>query len=276
MQRLASDACGQALTEFLVIATFLLIPLMLIIPVVAGLLSQRQDVEVAARYAVWERTVWHQNAPSGPGGAGTVKTDEQVAGEIDARILSRDTQALSSDMTLQYELDPFALRTPQGDALLVDSSQGAANVARYAVQSASETEPEGLVGVANQTIGAIGRFTRFDLNRRGLFEASVSVDIVDLTGLFDLAGLRFDQLRISRSSTLFAEAWTGGSKAHTEHQISGLLPQQFLDNGAVRAAQNFAGHQPFGEELGSRYLDFGHTDIDPMPAYRLGPVAPPQ
>lgn len=251
------------------VATFLLIPLFLIVPVLASLLSQKQDVELAARYAAWERTVWNTSAPPGPGGSGTVKSDAQVAREIDARIFALDTRALVSADDPGAALDAFSHRATTGESLLKDAGGGA-----HAKQTSDESSPGGLVGLTDDFFGALGSLTRFKLNRRGMYEATVSVDIVDLSSLFDIAGMRVDNLSLSRTSALFAEAWTGGNKANVEYLISGLLPQQYFDNAFIRSVQTFGSNVPFGEEVGPDYLDFGHADIDPLPAYRIGSQVP--
>ena len=88
------------MTEFLIVAVTVLVPLFLIIPVVAKLIALKQDTELAARYAAWERTVWYQEESPGHldgfGGMVNHKTDEQVGREIDARILARAAEPLAS------------------------------------------------------------------------------------------------------------------------------------------------------------------------------------
>lgn len=88
---------GQALTEFIVVSTFLLVPLFLIGPVLAKVISQKQDVGLGARYAAWERTMRYEETPGSgldgyQGAELTFKSDESVAREIDARIFARNTQ----------------------------------------------------------------------------------------------------------------------------------------------------------------------------------------
>ena len=264
---------GQALTEFLVVTTFLLIPLLLLIPVIAGLISQKQDVELAARYAVWERTVWARQRPPGSDDDRAVKSDEQIAREIDARIFSADTEPVTSEPAPSTRLDPFSSRPHDGAALLRERSDADVEMTAYAEQRSSESNPSGLVGVSDDAVSALGSVTRFDLNDRGQFDATVSVGIADMTGWFDLVGVDLGALRISRSSRLFTEAWTGGPKRDVERTISGLLPQQFMDGAVVRNVQDFAAFAPGAREVRSDWLRFGHVDIDPLPDYRL--IAPP-
>jgi hypothetical protein len=265
---------GQALTEFLGVAAFLLLPLFLLIPLLASLLSQKQDMEIAARYAAWERTVWHRSAPAGPGQEDTVKSDEQVAHEIDARIFARDDQPLVSGRNEPLAIDTFSSRPHDGTVLVKDVGEGTESGTRWATQTASASEPSGLVGLSDATVGALGSFTRFDLETRGLFDAQVSLELVDLRGMFGLPDAELDALRLRRDSRLFVEAWTGGEKRNVEYRVSGLLPQQYMDSAEVRNVQDFAAFAPGAREIRSDWLEFGHVDIDPLPSHRLGPQAP--
>lgn len=259
---------GQALTEFLIVTTLLLIPLLLLIPVIAGLISMKQDVELAARYAVWERIAWNRETPSN-GRRDTVKSDAQIAREIDERIFSaHDEPIRSAPRDEPVADDPMWQRPHDGDALFITRD------GRRASATGSESAPRGIAGLTGDAIGAFGRFTRFDLNPRGQYDANVSVDVVNLSGWFGLPDVDLDRLRLTRSSRLFTESWTGGPRADVERQISGLLPQQFLDNAAVRNVQDFAAFAPGAREIRSDWLHFGHVDIDPLPAYRVGPRVP--
>lgn len=267
---------GQALTEFLVVSVFLLIPLLLLIPVIAGLISQKQDVEIAARYAAWERTVWNRGPRSGSGGSDTVKTDEQIAREIDARIFAPDIEPVTSAVTAPTQLDALSYRPHDGQSMLSGRETADGTLARYADQRSSESDPGGLAGLSSETTSALGSFTRFDLNDGGQIEATVSIDIVDLRPWFGLADVDLDQLRLTRSNRLFVEGWTGGAKRDVERTISGLLPQQFIDSSAARNIQEFAAFAPGAREIRSDWLQFGHVDIDPLPAYRVSSeTAPP-
>jgi len=78
---------GQGMTEFLVVLIGFLVPLMLIMPVLAQMISLRQQTEIATRYGAWERTVWNTSAPQiDPDDASetafaptSVKSDNQIA-----------------------------------------------------------------------------------------------------------------------------------------------------------------------------------------------------
>lgn len=276
LPRRPAGSDGQALTEFLIVSTFLLIPLLLLIPVIAGLISQKQDVEIAARYAAWERTVWNRETHTGSGGADTAKTDAQIAREIDARIFSQDTTPIASGTGTSQTFDAFSYRPHDGSSLIQARLDPGGAGALYTSHDSTESGPGGLAGVGDDAMSALGRFTRFDLNADGQIDATVSIDVADLSAWFGLADVDLDRLRLVRRNRLFVEAWTGGPKRDVERVVSGLLPQQFFDGAAVRNVQDFAAFAPGAREIRSDWLVFGHVDIDPLPAYRLSPEpAPP-
>lgn len=266
---------GQALTEFLIVATFLLMPLLLLIPVIAGLISQKQDVEIAARYAAWERTAWYREASRSSGGSDTVKTDEQIAREIDARIFSADIEPVTSPAGEPSRLDALSYRPHDGQSMLSGRGTTSGALTQYADQHSSDSTPGGLAGLSTETASVLGSFTRFDLSDRGQIDAIVSLDIVDLRPWFGLAEVDLDALRLTRRNRLFVETWTGGAKYDVERTISGLLPQQFIDSSAARNTQDFAAFAPSAREVRSDWLQFGHVDIDPLPEYRVSSETPP-
>ena len=269
---------GQALTEFVVVAVFILVPLFLIMPVVAKLISQKQDVEVAARYAAWERTVWHQDGDpdhlDGYGGPVASKSDAAVAREIDTRIFAQDTQPIvSEDVSDSYELDPFSRRQNGDLAPLIAANGDGGGDNAYARQSANQTEPDGIVSQGlSSFLSAVGSLTNFELNTRGLYDAEVAVDVIDLTDVFGL-GIPMDDLTLSGNNALLAESWAAGGTDHAAYRISGLLPQTLFDNPVVGTVQDLAGELPWiTSELDSDCLDFGRVDLEPVPGHRLSPI----
>ena len=52
---------GQAMTEFIISASFFLVPLFLAMSLIAKYIDIKQANVQAARYQVWEYTVWFAN-----------------------------------------------------------------------------------------------------------------------------------------------------------------------------------------------------------------------
>lgn len=267
---------GQALAEFLIVGIFVLVPLFLIVPVVAKVISIDQDVEIAARYAAWERTAWysrddlaHLREFSGPI---NYKTRQDVASEIDPRVLAHDTQPIISDSAAGYELDPF-LHRQNGvlDPLLKNLVQDSNDPPMYAALRETESEPSGdLAGKMTATVGSLDGFTNFRLNKKGQGRATVMIELMDLSDVFG-PNLGVDAITLSSTNVLLAESWAAGGREHAQYLISGLLPTQYFENNVVSGAQDAMGGSFLSKELDDDCLRFGHTDIEPIPAHRLGP-----
>lgn len=258
---------GQAITEFIVVAVTVLIPLFLIIPVVAKLISMKQDVELGARYAAWERTVWYRD------GADAGKDDSEVARQIDERVFAPAAAVIRSSAVDDPALDPFMTLNRQvaGRMQALPKDDGDE---RYASQVSDETEPEAVAGVIDDFIGMIGHIGSFKLPRGGLYTAELTVPLIDLSGYFG-GKLGVETLNLQRSNTLFTESWTVGGNQQARKIISGLVPQKILDNPVVGTLQSLGPLVGVAEELGPDYLDFGHVDIDPLPAHRLSDYGTP-
>lgn len=264
---------GQAMTEFLVVAVTLLIPMFLLIPVVAKIISQSQDMHVAARYSAWERTVWyHSDRPpshSNESAARAVaKSDQQVAHEVDSRIFAAGDQPLVSGAGTFYRIDPFLQHLNADLDPLLDDYNASEGVSSFARQVSNEESPDGTVGAMNDFVETVGDFTRFDLNTEGLYDAEVSVNLIDLTEIFGI-DVDMSALRMRATNSLFVEAWEAGGTAHAKYLIGGLTPQQYLDVSAVESAQTRLGDLPLSEEFQEECLVFGYASIEPMPVHRL-------
>src|SRR5262249_22335117 len=75
---------GQAMVEFLIAATTVLIPLFLIVPLLGKYMDMKATAIQAARYAAWERTVWFGST----NWSAAQKTDTQIQQEVQWRFFS--------------------------------------------------------------------------------------------------------------------------------------------------------------------------------------------
>ncbi|MGE6779291.1 hypothetical protein ACQKFL_16785 [Vreelandella titanicae] len=266
---------GQALTEFIVVSTFLLVPLFLIVPILAKVISQKQDVELGARYAAWERTVWYEEAPGSgldgyQGAELAFKSDANVAREIDARIFASDTQRISSSGGEEaLQLDPFAHRQHRQNGVMVPIlAQAAEGSSGYATSSSTNSEPGGLVAWADAFGELAGAFTRFDMPTNGVVNAEANVKLADLSGVFG-SELGVEALSLSANNALYTESWEAGGREHAEYRIQGLMLSQYLDNDLIDFVQDVISALPLANELHSDCLIFGYTTIEPLPNHRL-------
>jgi hypothetical protein len=260
-----------------IVAIFFLVPLLMILPVLAKVISVRQDTETAARYAAWERTVWNQTIPSHPDpalAAATVKSDDQIALEVDQRIFSdgRTQVYTTRSNPAAPDIKPFAM-VQSGNAdvypIMAPRVDSTPTALRYTSQASVDNEPPRLAKTLVQVfVSLVDTIFRFDLNTKGYVQSHIDVNLVRfpwLGSMFD-----FDALVLDRGNTLFTDAWNPGGRDHAEYIVAGLVPEELLlDNNAVHAVQNLVGASPLRKDVRYDYLDFGYVNIDPVPASRL-------
>ena len=83
---------GQAMTEFLICASFVLLPLFLGISLLAKYIDIKQTTIQAARYQAWEYTVWYANSgqpmPSFNAVSQPIKSTAQTQEETERRFFT--------------------------------------------------------------------------------------------------------------------------------------------------------------------------------------------
>ena len=86
---------AQALTEFIITAAFVLVPLFLMVPLIAKYIDIKHATINAARYQAWEYTVWHNAADDHDifnnffEARIPYKTPDETAAEAERRFFSR-------------------------------------------------------------------------------------------------------------------------------------------------------------------------------------------
>ena len=78
---------GSFLTEFVIVAGFVLVPMAIMFPVVFKYTENNQYLNQAARYSVWERTAYYQDKPRNKPDNTPVKSELQIAREVQNRVL---------------------------------------------------------------------------------------------------------------------------------------------------------------------------------------------
>lgn len=107
---------GQAMVEFVVAATFFLVPLFLALVVLAKFSDVRHTTSMASRYGAWERTVWYDDDGTlfNTYNSSNAKTSAQISNEIGVRVMNDHSQSTSifkdtdkAATTFANGIDPF-------------------------------------------------------------------------------------------------------------------------------------------------------------------------
>lgn len=264
-----SRQCGQGLVGFAVASVFLVIPLTLGINYVARLGDVKHKSYEAARYAVWERTVWHQSDRNY-----NVKPDLDISREINKRIFSKQTDKINSSEDrksvpaeqLDYDGNLYVWGSPVGE---VDK------LPIIRVPDQQDAEPNRLFVSDDRTPGGISSSvsqvasTMLDLSLDGFYNASIELQLEKAPQFkkqFDNVYGEDSVLKTQSTNAMLVGAWNANGPGDISRKVGKLIPTTLLDNGVIdtlRAAASTAGFEEFDE------LEFGKVDPERVPCQRL-------
>lgn len=210
---------GQAMTEVL-IASLMLVPVFLMIPLLGKYIDMNQATYSAARYAAWERTVWFDRVPGSAASAGisaATKSDAQVEQETKQRFFSSP----AAPVIVQGSTSANPLWKDHAGNRLVSVDKGVHG-------TLSNQKTPGVVygafaDLAKPLKGVLGNF---DPRTDGLYTAKVKLAVTDVKSLepFDKLGLN-----IERSNTILVDGWDAGAPAHVVKRAESLVPTHIFD-----------------------------------------------
>ncbi|EKT4488762.1 hypothetical protein [Shewanella algae] len=264
---------GQALAESIIGMSFVVIPLLLLLPFVSKITGVQHRANQAAQYAAWERTVWKEQAPSrmvtGKGIFLAKKTEQQLSAQLPWRFYQGKGQVIDSRPPKQWNWEqnvhPLLKHQTRHDGslsgLIKDKGEGKNRL--------SFTEPSSKIpGTVNSLIGkALGvlAYTGFSLEQDQFYRTRVETDLVQM----HLEPFDSMQLTYKGNSALLASGWNAAGPEHLRRRAERLVPTNYADVSWVRTAQKVASFIPFGKELHPNSLKLGHVEAEVLPANRL-------
>jgi len=247
---------GQATTELLITASFVLVPLLLLIPLLGKYIDIKHATIQAARYEAWEYTVWYNGTAGGlsddrPGGYPNtlpIKTVDQVEAESMRRFFSNTNVPISGDDISGWNVDE---RNPlwtshRGENLWDGSLDSATPTDR------NEPTPDLTGGIMSDIIdildiifealadalalgGSSVGFTAINTDGYSISRVAAVVKVPD--GLIDFANMNnegvdastgtFD-LTFSSQAAVLTDSWNAGGLEHATNQAGGLVPTKLL------------------------------------------------
>lgn len=224
--------------ELLIVATFVLVPLFLAIPVLGKYLDMRSAAVQSARYAAWERTVWYGgSAATSLGWFGVErkwkaneKNDDQIRREVGVRLLS---ETGSSDSFTSNDRNANNFRG--GAKLIWRDRSDQPLLADYSdIQNLVANKPA--PGTLNVVLDPIANFAAtlgpFTLEMNGEYVAMVTLNVKDID--FDHFLVRDSKQSITEANVLLANGWSADGplddkKTSAKQQVKGLVPFTILD-----------------------------------------------
>ena len=270
---------GQALVEFLIAATLVLIPLFLVVPLLGKYLDMKATAIQAARYAAWERTVWYGHADW----TAAQKTDIQIQQEIQRRFFSDAATAKLQDTdknsTGWAGSGPKPLwRDRAGNPMLVTYNS---NVTQGHVRG----ETPGLINeVLDPVVSAISFVggilgAAFVLDMDSLYTSTVNVQTVQTRPIGQVLGTQpglqtFQGVTplFSERNVLIANGWNARGSAQVKTQTEGLTPTSFLQRSPLSDVLTIIQwvSVAFAPELNPNHLKLGgEVKPDVVPDDRL-------
>ncbi|MCL2590954.1 MAG: hypothetical protein FWD67_08795 [Betaproteobacteria bacterium] len=247
---------GQALTEVVLSALLVLIPTFIFGWALYAYGQARTTALNGARYAAWERTVWHEGPVSGAQAA-VRPTDEieklmveRFFGKPDAEI--RSTYAAgrlsgNADLPSFYSLHNGD-KVVDIEAVSVQPKQAA----RPTLKLYDKGETTSTIGEAYDIIANVMNLVgaeKMELENKGLYVAEVSAKLNAVRNVKTLEDL---DLGITQRAAVVTDSWSAGGKEHEEAIVKPLVPVAVLAEEA----------QPLIDLL---------NDLDASSGYRLTP-----
>lgn len=281
MHRFNTKQRGQAMVESVVGLSYVIVPLLILLPFMSKLTGVQHRAEQASHYSAWERTVWKNRQPSQlPRRSGIYlarKSEADLARQIPWRFYQQDGQQIKSSTNDQWDwsehVHPLVEHQVQQGAAqglqpLVSSNQDNPNnsneLDRFTRSSNGSRLPGVLNGATSTALGVIS-FMGFSLERDQFYRTNVSTQVENFyIEPFDELDLNF-----SSQSALLASGWNAAGPYHVKNRTRKLVLTNVMDNGVIRTAQRLMGILPFGKDLRPSSLKLGHVSPDVLPTNRL-------
>jgi hypothetical protein len=254
---------GQSMTEFLICASFALVPLFLGISLLAKYIDIKQTTIQAARYEAWEYTVWYADNGETTGNFTAVpqpiKSTALTQNETRQRFFLGSgngvtpTAITSTDSTTGWSPGTAnPLWTDHTGQPLYAGINGASEN----LNSSADTPTIPIIGdvmdilfnIIDAGFSAVSSLMKFAgssvgftaINTEGNAEATVSMQVAvnptfvaNYTNLEGTPGtsdeLTGGTLDFSTSASVLSDAWNAGGVAHTYNQAGGAVPTTLLN-----------------------------------------------
>ncbi|HEY3486549.1 MAG TPA: hypothetical protein VGL10_00650 [Gammaproteobacteria bacterium] len=293
MQRMKTMR-GQAMTEFVISAAFILVPLFILVPMLGKYIDMKHAAVQTARYEAWEYTANYASLADQSSGFNSVVNSKKPVKPINnlkdesrrrffaengttlhtgadfAAITNTEIKSLwrYHDGLAMY--DPIAFDAESDlDQNLTPDPTGVLSAILYVIDVVFSAIADILSAVAS-AIGAspVG----FDaVNSEGYFKSTVSIPVTNPPEYtaFSLANtapllMTNRNLRMRASAGVLTQGWSAGGVLHTQSQAKGMVPTSLIGmilNDPI-PLQTVVAAVLLSPELHPDSLEFGHMDID--------------
>ncbi len=241
---------GQALLEILVVASFVLVPVLFLIVYLGKVGDLQHRAHEAARYAAWESI-------------STNKSPSEISNEINKRFL----YGLHKEFDSEKDLKSTNLDTDRVDPLYFYSESGKYESAlleadsSFSSASHSNGEPDSEFHQLRQAAldnGIVG----FNLESNGMHFVDVEIPFLNTTRL-----TLEDNIKTHSKSAIYAQAWRKVTKNQLKNAIEdSVFGEKAFDNAIFDSMANLA--ELIGFEEGDGFKP-GYIEGDVVPCSRV-------
>ncbi|MCW8928687.1 MAG: hypothetical protein OQL19_00430 [Gammaproteobacteria bacterium] len=281
---------GQAMVEFIITSSFILIPLFLMLPLLAKYIDLQHSTVQAARYEVWEYTAWFSQSSDVSTSFNVTsvieatKSTSEVQNESRQRFFSNTNLELSSSdkngwdaddknpMWRDYQLSSFYSGAVDGS---LDYSEDTPDLTSalfgFGIVNTLIDLMEGIPAFLISVLSAGTLDPGFTaLNSGGYNKSTVQVSVInapDYTTMNGSSEPLFEQdldLEFGAQAAVLSDGWNAGGGEHAKTEEEGLVPTILLRE-PFDFVVDILDYIPFipAGELDS--LEWGHTDAEAIP-----------
>jgi hypothetical protein len=265
---------GQAMVEFLVAATFFLVPLFLAIVVFGKFIDVQHTITMAARYAAWERTVWYDDGGttfSAHNGTNH-KSAAQIGNELAVRLINDRSSATvikNSDKTATSFVngtDPM-WRDNAGTAYLDRYDQRASSVARMMPNTDFTGRALGVISALPAIPQVVGTLLP-PVPSDTLAVAQVSLNgVARNSNAYKRLWPAWAGLDFQATGAILSNTWYANGSTGTRNMVRDMLPTAKGLGSAVDLMTK-AGYVPW-DPMNRAGPTFGKVEPDVVPPDRL-------
>ncbi|GIU45249.1 hypothetical protein TUM4438_18300 [Shewanella sairae] len=279
MQTVYRKQSGQALIESVLGLSYVIIPLLIIMPFMSKVSGLQHKSHQASHYLAWERTVWKEQDPSLlPNVSGLYiakKSETENAKQLPWRFYQKDGLALNSRNTNQWNwnnIHPLLKHQTQRNhsqtTLLKPVQQSSASVdeelSRFTRTHNGERLPGSMGGIVENAVNLLS-LTGFSLEQDQFYRTGINTNIEN----HYLEPFNNLNLNLNGNSALLASGWNAAGPHHVKNRVERLVLTNYMNIAPIQTAQSILGILPFGKELRPNSLRLGHVDPNILPTNRL-------
>ncbi|MEX2517510.1 MAG: hypothetical protein WD572_11495 [Gammaproteobacteria bacterium] len=231
---------GQAMTELAIVAAAVLVPLFLLIPLLGKQIDLKHSAVQAARYEVWEYTVWYSGSNKTPDGFNAtsqpIKSVATTQAESQQRFFSNTALPITNADSGGWD---DAAANPLWNTHVPGQRLFDGDIASDTDADDPTPDPGGIFGGILDAIDTvfslladIAAFLNLDvgftaINTDGYFKSQVMAKTEEVGGFMTDEPL-FPATTVTAQAAVLTDSWNAGGREHAAFQVGGIVPTRAL------------------------------------------------